>query len=80
MSDIMESLFGPLGPEYCLWFYFLSILGYIMFIVFLLTSIGYGISKKKGVEYYLGTISVAAMYFVYYFQNRLLHTMCIDKQ
>jgi hypothetical protein len=80
MSDIMDNLFGPLGAEYCLYFYALSIFGYVMLIVFLLGSITYGISRKKGGEYYMGMLSIAAGYFIFYFQNRLLHTMCIHKQ
>ena len=80
MSDIMDYLFGPLGAEYCLYFYGLSIFWYIMFVSVFITLIGYGISRKKGGEYYMGMLLLAANYYIFYFQNRLLHTMCVHKQ
>jgi hypothetical protein len=77
MSDIMDTLYGPLGPEYCLYFYILSIIGFLMMVFFLVSSVVYGISKRKGIEFYITTVSLSLGYFVIYFQNRLLNTMCI---
>lgn len=78
MDMDMDSLFAPLPKEYCLWFYGLSILGFIMLVLFLGSSLILGISKKKGSEYYLGILATALTFGLYYFQNRLLYSMCVS--
>lgn len=78
MDNTMDSLFGPLPKEYCLWFYALSILGFVMLVLFLGSALIMGISKKKGSEYYLGAIATATTFALYYFQNRLLYSMCVS--
>jgi hypothetical protein len=69
-------LFSPLSRNYCLYFYFLSILGFALMVV----SIGFGIfqafSKKKPINYG-ALLMIASGYFVVYFQNRLLYGMCV---
>jgi hypothetical protein len=72
MSDIMNTLYGPLGSEYCVWFYGLSILGFLSLLFLLFSTIAYGISKKKGFEFYFTILPVALSYGIFYFQNRLL--------
>lgn len=79
MSDTLDNLFGPLGKEYCVWFYFLSVLGFILLAFLLITSLYYGLSKRKPAEFYFGVFSVAIGYAIFYFQNRLLHSMCMGK-
>ena len=76
MSDITENLFGPLGKEYCIWFYFLSVLAFISLLLFLIPAIYKGVISKKDIWYYLGIFVVALMYGITYFQNRLLYSMC----
>ena len=76
MNDISQSLFGPLTREYCIWFYFLSLFGFIALVLFLVPAIFFGISKRKGAEYYISIFGISVIYVVAYFQNRLLYTMC----
>ena len=76
MNSTVDYLFGPLPKDYCLWFYFLSIWGFVMFAIFLIIAFINGINKRKGIEYYFGIIVASLTYFFFYFQNRLLHTMC----
>jgi hypothetical protein len=70
-------LFGPLPKQYCLYFYFLSILGFFLMAIVLIVTLYSLFSKKMGgnagqlIMIFLG-------YFILYFQNRLLYTMCID--
>jgi len=78
MNSIDNDLFGPLSKEYCIWFYILSILGFVSFIVFFITSIVLGIKNKKNTDYYVTVVGVSMFYLVAYFQNRLLYTMCIS--
>ena len=77
MSDIVETLFGPLDKEYCIWFYFISIWCFALLVLYLITSIAYGISKRKGISFYLKVFTTALLYLFMYFQNRLLHSMCV---
>lgn len=72
----MDNLFGPLGREYCIWFYFLSVLAFISLLLFFIPALWRGISTKKDIWYFLGVLAVAFMYGLTYFQNRLLYSMC----
>lgn len=79
-NSTMDYLFGPLGEEYCVWFYFLSILGFVYLILFLIPSIYFGLTRKTNFMYWLNVIAICLGYFFWYFQNRLLHTMCSLKK
>jgi hypothetical protein len=79
MAGLVDNLFGPLDIEYCLYFYFLSIFGFVLLVLFLVPAILYGLKNRKGVEYYIQIIGVSLGYLIFYFQNRLLHSMCISK-
>jgi hypothetical protein len=75
--NYVDTLFGPLSKQYCVYFYFLSIFGFILLAVFLVSSIFIGLSKRKGIEYYMQVVGIALGYAIFYFQNRLLHSMCV---
>lgn len=79
MASISENLFGTLSIDYCAWFLFLSILGFIWFVIYVISAIYLGVIKRKGGDYWMTMIAVAFGYFIFYFQNRLLHTMCVRK-
>ena len=79
MASIVESLFGPLPLEYCLYFYFLSIFGFVLLVLFIVPALFYGLTKRKGLDYYLNIIGLSLGYLIFYFQNRLLHSMCVAK-
>jgi hypothetical protein len=76
-NSFMNKVFGPLGKDYCLWFYFLSIIGFVLMIFILVSGVIVGIWKKSKPEYYLFLVSGSVLYLIIYFQNRLLHTMCV---
>lgn len=75
--NYIDTLFGPLSKQYCVYFYFLSIFGFILLAVFIISSIFVGLSKRKGVDYYMQVVGIALGYGIFYFQNRLLHSMCV---
>ena len=77
MADIMDTLFGPLSSEFCIYFYYLSILGFVLLALLIFSSLVVGITKNKGAEFYWQMSTVALGYAIFYFQNRLLHSMCI---
>lgn len=76
-NESIEQLFGPMNKKYCDYFYFLSIFGFIMMAVLLVSGLFVGITKRKGSEYYMSMFMAALMYAVFYFQNRLVHSMCV---
>lgn len=71
------SLFTPLPHDFCLWFYFLSVAGFILLVFAVISTLFIGITKRKDSTFYLQMLSVALVYFIFYFQNRLLYSMCI---
>ena len=75
MGDL-DYLFGPINRKYCIYFYILSVIGFIYFATFIVSGIYIGIAKRKTIEYYLYLVMGASVFFLFYFQNRLLYTMC----
>jgi len=76
MNDVMKPLFGPLHKDYCAWFYYLSLFAFVLFLLSFGTMITLIIAKKRSGAFYLNSIMVLLWYVAFYFQNRLLHTMC----
>lgn len=77
MDSLLQTLFGPLPKKYCLYFYILAIIGFISFAVILLGTVVSGVSKRLGLMHYMSGLSIALVYGLFYFQSRLLHTMCV---
>ena len=73
---MIDNLFSPLEKDYCQFFYYLSVLGFIFMAIVLLSALFNGITKGKGMQFYLKMLSLALGYGIFYFQNRLLYTMC----
>ena len=70
-------LFTPYqNPDMCLWFYLLSIIGFVFLVFSLITGFWFGIYKKKDSSFFVGVILLSLGYFIFYFQNRLLYSMC----
>jgi len=63
-------------PDMCLWFYMLSIIGFVFLIFTLVSGVWYGISKRKDASFYVTLVLLSLGYFIFYFQNRLLYSMC----
>lgn len=76
MPGVLDNLFGPLGKDYCIYFYVLSVFGFVLLALFLIPGIYAGIMKRKGFDYYLQVFGLSATYIIFYFQNRLLYSMC----
>ena len=72
----MNSVFGPLPGEYCLYFYYLSILSFFLFLLAVVTGIVTGLRKDKSVMFYAGVVGASLIYLVTYFVNRLMYSVC----
>lgn len=76
-GSALQYLFGPLSPEYCIWFYFLSIFSLFFFALAILTALFLGFKEKKtNPMFYFSTFLGSLAYAFFYFQNRLLYSMC----
>lgn len=76
MNELMNTLFGPLDKDYCLYFYYLSIFGFIFLTLSFLTMVRLAVTRKRGATFYVNSLMVLLGYGIFYFQNRLLHSMC----
>lgn len=73
----LGDLFSPLSKKYCVWFYYLAIISFVFLTIGLVSGIIYGVKHNKGMSYYVAALVAGLGYFVMYFQNRLLFSMCI---
>ena len=79
MSDnLIDSFFGPLNANYCLWFYLVAALFSINAAIYFVVGISYLFFKSKNIGMFWILISI--LYGVMYFQSRLLYSMCINKK
>jgi hypothetical protein len=77
MSDLNDTIFGPLDKQYCVLFYFIAIFNFVLLVIILVTSLWVGITKKMGMGFYMNALALASLYAILYLQNRLLHSMCM---
>lgn len=75
-NSLMDSIYGPLNKEYCIYFYILSVIGFMLMIVSILSTLFIGITKQKNSKFYAEMFMISIMYGLIYFHNRLLHSIC----
>lgn len=78
-NSFMDKFFGPLSKEYCLYFYFLSVIVGFIFVFTVISLLYKGIMDFKKVDMVHIVTSIAGLIniFLVYLVNRLLYTMCI---
>jgi hypothetical protein len=79
MSNFMNDYFGPLGKEYCTYFYILSIIFGLVF-VFSAISIASVIvmhHKKVDTMFIINSFFILFNSFLAYLANRIMNTMCV---
>ena len=77
MSDIMNSLFGPLDKSYCVYFYYVSIVFFCFFLLSCFAVLKNLLSSKKFLTFTQIYI-VLSQPFIMYFINRLYYSMCLN--
>ena len=79
MNNFMNSYFGPLGQEYCVYFYALSIIFGVTFVFSAISIASFIVMhhKKVDVMFIVNSALVLFNSFLAYLANRLLHTMCV---
>jgi hypothetical protein len=75
MASLVDNLFSPLGKEYCVYFYWLSVIAFIFLLLVLYNSLRLLLKGKFKVLYFvISLIGPGLMYF----NNRLLYSMCLN--
>ncbi len=81
-KDIMDYLYSPLSRQYCLYYYILMVLAFIVF-VFVFAGAFSRLIAKTGSSSFRGMLKgiVALMVislplFIGYFQTRMMYSMC----
>ena len=77
IKNILENLFSPLSKDYCVYFYFLSVLSFICVLISIILF-STKACNNKGKTLSLDLLTVIPLYLVLYFKNRLLYSMCIN--
>ncbi len=79
MDNFMDTYFGPLGKEYCIYFYVLSIIFGVTFVLSAISIVSFMVmnSKKVNSMFIVNSIMVLLNSFLAYLANRLLNTMCV---
>ena len=79
MNSFMNDYFGPLGKEYCAYFYVLSIFFGITFVFSALSIASFLIFQYKKVNTMFAINSFFILFntFLAYLVNRLMNTMCV---
>lgn len=73
----IDSLFGPLGKQYCLYFYALSAVGLICIILIGFAAIVLMFSGKKENNIHIYPLMISIIFYgLFYLQNRLLYNIC----
>ncbi len=76
-SSVMDNLVGPIGSEYCYYFYILSLLAIVFFGIIFIGIIYTGVTKKMGFSFFFLSLLYSMQFLLIYLQNRLLFNMCV---
>ena len=79
MENFMNEYFGPLGKEYCVYFYALSIIFGVTFVLSLISIGSFLVMHHKKVDalFIANSFFILFNSFLAYLANRLLNTMCV---
>ena len=74
MTTVLDTLFSPLSKDFCLYFYYLSVVAFVFLVLAVYNGLALLLKKKLT---YLGALLGLVAPFLLYFNNRLLYTMCV---
>lgn len=80
MHSLNDSLFGPLDTEYCMYFYILSVFGFVGLLLASLSFITFLFGGNQDAKTLMAIFMGAVIYLSCYLQNRLLYSMCMNKE
>ena len=78
--ELIEYLFGSLPKSYCSLFFYISVIAFLQLFV-LVGSYLYSILKDNKLSsspmFHVGGFLMLLSYTIIYFQNRMLHSICL---
>ena len=74
--DSVNKLFAPLGKEYCMYFYYMSVIGLVSFVAAIISMLYLLIKKKLDTYSTINSVTLLVSTILSYFVNRLMYTMC----
>jgi hypothetical protein len=79
MDGFMNNYFGPLGKEYCTYFYVLSIIFGITFVFSAISIASVVIMNRKKIDtmFIINSFFILFNTFLAYLANRIMNTMCV---
>lgn len=79
MATLMDTYFGPIGQEWCVYFYALSVIFGVMFAFSAVSIASFALMniKKVNLMFIVNSALVLFNIFLAYLANRLLNTMCV---
>lgn len=69
-------IFGPLGKNYCIYFYIIAVFCFVAFLMASVTLVAEIVNWKKDNKVY-HTIFLIIMNFILYLEARILYNMCL---
>ena len=75
MASLVDNLFSPLGKEYCVYFYWLTVIAFIFLLLALYNSLMALLKGKFKVFYFVMSLIGPVLL---YFNNRLLYSICLN--
>ena len=78
LSNFVNSYFGPLSKDYCVYFYALSIFFFSLFVISVILTLLSIIRKPSeiNVKFIVKVFLILLYTFIPYLVNRLFYTMC----
>lgn len=74
----MNTLFSPLGKEWCLYYFFILVFVFIVSLIAVFSSLMEVINlKKKTFSSIIVTLLPIVTYAILYFQSRLIYSICL---
>ena len=77
MTEVMNYLFSPVGKEWCMYFYFLSVFAFVFFAIAVLSLFRIIHERTAKLD---GSTSFLMIFqpFLLYFVNRIFYSMCVN--
>jgi hypothetical protein len=79
MDGFMNNYFGPLGKEYCIYFYVLSIIFGVTFVFSAISIASFIVMNHKKVDtmFIINSFFILLNTFFAYLVNRIMNAMCV---
>ena len=75
-NSFLDTLFSPLGPQYCNYFYYLTVFFFAMFVFSAVVILKSFFTDKKTMKA-TDVVMILTQPLLLYFVNRLYYSMCV---